>query len=164
MKKKWHLKRKYKFLIFMVLALAFTLLWSRYISTSGLVVKEYKVVNSNLPISFEGLKIVHFTDVHYGRTVKNAELEHLVNEINSLKPDLIFFTGDLIDKERQLELAYQAERSFDVFRNGKPLVRRYPGPQNQTVDIQASDFRVVYYIPQSAINSYPGKLTQNPTQ
>lgn len=71
--------------------------------------------------------------------------------------------GELIDKERQLELAYQAERSFDVFRNGKPLTRRYPGPQNQTTDIAATDFRVVYYIPQSAINSYPGKLTQNPT-
>ncbi|SMC48482.1 RagB/SusD family nutrient uptake outer membrane protein [Pedobacter africanus] len=71
--------------------------------------------------------------------------------------------GQLIDKERQLELAYQAERSFDVFRNGKPLSRQYPGPQNQTTDIAATDFRVVYYIPQSAINSYPGKLTQNPT-
>ena len=72
--------------------------------------------------------------------------------------------GDRIDKERQLELAYQAERSFDVFRNGKPLTRAYPGPQNQTASIAATDFRVVYYIPQSAINSYPGKLTQNPTQ
>ncbi|PST83908.1 RagB/SusD family nutrient uptake outer membrane protein [Pedobacter yulinensis] len=71
--------------------------------------------------------------------------------------------GSLIDKERQLELAFQAERSFDVFRNGKPLTRLYPGPQNQTADIAATDFRVVYYIPQSAINSYPGKLTQNPT-
>jgi tetratricopeptide (TPR) repeat protein len=71
--------------------------------------------------------------------------------------------AQLIDKERQLELAYQAERSFDVFRNGKPLTRHYPGPQNQTLDIAATDFRVVYYIPQSAINSYPGKLTQNPT-
>jgi tetratricopeptide (TPR) repeat protein len=71
--------------------------------------------------------------------------------------------GDLIDKERQLELAYQAERSFDVFRNGKSLDRPYPGPQNQTTSILATDFRVVYYIPQSAINSYPGKLTQNPT-
>lgn len=71
--------------------------------------------------------------------------------------------GDLIDKERQLELAYQAERSFDVFRNGKPLTRLYPGPQNQTTSIAATDFRVIYYIPQSAINSYPGKLTQNPT-
>ncbi|WP_316792299.1 RagB/SusD family nutrient uptake outer membrane protein [Pedobacter frigoris] len=71
--------------------------------------------------------------------------------------------GDLIDQERQLELAYQAERSFDVFRNGKSLSRPYPGPQNQTGEITATDFRVTYYIPQTAINSYPGKLTQNPT-
>jgi len=71
--------------------------------------------------------------------------------------------GELIDKERQLELAFQAERSFDVFRNGKPLTRQYPGPQSQTESIAATDFRVVYYIPQSAINSYPGKLTQNPS-
>lgn len=71
--------------------------------------------------------------------------------------------SELIDKERQLELAYQAERSFDVFRNGKPLNRLYPGPHNQNTSIAANDFRVVFYIPQSAINSYPGKLTQNPT-
>lgn len=69
-----------------------------------------------------------------------------------------------IDKERQLELAYQAERSYDVFRNGKELSREYPGPHNQFEDIPATDFRVVYYIPQDAINSYPGTLTQNPTQ
>ena len=33
----------------------------------------------------------------------------------------------LIDKERQLELAYEAERSFDVYRNGGTLTRHYPG-------------------------------------
>ncbi|MVZ63052.1 RagB/SusD family nutrient uptake outer membrane protein [Sphingobacterium humi] len=70
----------------------------------------------------------------------------------------------LIDKERQLELAFQAERSYDVFRNGESLSRDYPGPQDQKVVIPATDYRVVYYIPQSAINSYPGVLTQNPTQ
>lgn len=72
--------------------------------------------------------------------------------------------GTRIDKERQLELAYQAERSYDVFRNGKELTRHYPGPHNQFGDISATDYRVVYYIPQDAINSYPGTLTQNPTQ
>lgn len=72
--------------------------------------------------------------------------------------------GTLIDKERQLELAYQAERSYDVFRNGKDLTRHYPGPQNQSEEISATDYRVVFYIPQDAINSYPGTLTQNPTQ
>lgn len=70
--------------------------------------------------------------------------------------------GILIDKERQLELAYQAERSYDVFRNGKPLTRHYPGPHYQFEDIPATDYRVTYYIPQNAINAYPGSLTQNP--
>ncbi|MEJ5089964.1 RagB/SusD family nutrient uptake outer membrane protein [Sphingobacterium faecium] len=70
----------------------------------------------------------------------------------------------LIDKERELELAFQAERSYDVFRNGEALTRQYPGPHNQSEVIAPTDFRVVYFIPQSAINSYPGVLTQNPTQ
>ncbi|WP_293933827.1 RagB/SusD family nutrient uptake outer membrane protein [Sphingobacterium sp. UBA6645] len=72
--------------------------------------------------------------------------------------------SEKIDKERQLELAFQAERSYDVFRNGKSLTRDYPGPHEQKTVIPATDYRVIYYIPQSAINSYPGQLTQNPTQ
>ena len=71
--------------------------------------------------------------------------------------------GQLIDKERQLELAFQAERSYDVFRNGDVLNRMYPGPHMAMEQIQPTDYRVVYYIPQDAINSYPGTLTQNPT-
>lgn len=68
-----------------------------------------------------------------------------------------------IDKERTLELAYQAERSYDVYRNGRSLTRLYPGPHNQLEEVQPNDYRVVYYIPQNAINAYPGVLTQNPT-
>lgn len=72
---------------------------------------------------------------------------------------------ELIDKERQLELAFQAERSYDVFRNGKPLTRHYPGPHNAMEEVASTDYRVVYYIPQDAINAYVGtgnQLTQNP--
>jgi tetratricopeptide (TPR) repeat protein len=72
--------------------------------------------------------------------------------------------GERIDKERQLELAYQAERSYDVYRNGGSLTRAYPGPHDAMVTILPTDYRVVYYIPQTAINSYPGTLTQNPTK
>jgi hypothetical protein len=115
-------------------------------------------------------------EVYLNRAEANAKLQkygEALTDLNTIRTRSIVngaYTslnssnaGDLIDKERQLELAFQAERSFDVFRNGKPLTRAYPGPQNQTTSIAASDFRVVYYIPQSAINSYPGKLTQNPT-
>lgn len=71
--------------------------------------------------------------------------------------------GERIDKERQLELAFQAERSYDVFRNGGTLTRHYPGTHDGMLEVPATDFRVTYYIPQSAINAYPGTLTQNPT-
>lgn len=73
---------------------------------------------------------------------------------------------ELIDKERQLELAFQAERSYDVFRNGRALTRHYPGPHNALEDIPATDYRVVYFIPQPAINAFKtsgSTLTQNPT-
>lgn len=68
-----------------------------------------------------------------------------------------------IEKERTLELAFEAERSYDVFRNGGMLTRHYPGAHTQSIEVKASDYRVVYYIPQNAINAYPGKITQNPT-
>jgi len=71
--------------------------------------------------------------------------------------------GTLIDKERQLELAFQAERSYDVYRNGGTLTRHYPGAHDQGLEVEPTDYRVVYYIPEDAINAYPGKLTQNPS-
>lgn len=73
---------------------------------------------------------------------------------------------ELIEKERQLELAFQAERSYDVFRNGDELSREYPGPHNAMEKVQSTDYRVIYFIPQDAINAYRGSgstLTQNPT-
>ena len=69
--------------------------------------------------------------------------------------------ADVIDEERALELAYEAHRSFDVYRIGKSLIRRYPGPHNALIDIPPTHDRVVQFIPQSAINAYFGTLTQN---
>ena len=70
-----------------------------------------------------------------------------------------------IEKERTLELAFQAERSYDVYRNGRSLTRQYPGPHNAMEEVMPNDYRTIYFIPQNAINAYPGgsTLTQNPT-
>ena len=67
----------------------------------------------------------------------------------------------LIDEERQLELAFEAHRGYDVYRNGQTMTRRYPGPHPAMEDVPATSLRVVQYIPQSEINAYPGTLTQN---
>ena len=76
-----------------------TILYSRFISTKGLVVKEYKIIDDKITYEYHGLKIVHISDIHYASTVFEKELDNLVNEVNSLKPDIIVFTGDLFDSE-----------------------------------------------------------------
>ncbi len=51
-----------------------------------------------LPPDFNGLKIVHISDLHLGSfNARYALLEKAVKRINALAPDLIFFTGDLVN-------------------------------------------------------------------
>lgn len=70
-----------------------------------------------------------------------------------------------IEEERQLELAFEADRSYDVYRNGGTLTRHYPGPHGALDEYPATHPRVVQYIPQDQINAYNSigcTLTQNP--
>jgi predicted MPP superfamily phosphohydrolase len=60
------------------------------------VVKE-KIRLKNLPASFEGLKIVQISDMHLGSWALEKPLQQAVEMINEMKPDLILFTGDLVN-------------------------------------------------------------------
>ena len=51
----------------------------------------------NLPTSLDGLRIVQISDIHLGSWASTDPLEEAVMRINSLQPDLIFFTGDLVN-------------------------------------------------------------------
>lgn len=101
--KKEH-KKLFKFIkitITILLIITLFLLYSRFISTSGIDVKEYKVI-ANTEYDFNNIKVVHISDIHYGRTTNKKQLEYMVNKINETKPDLVVFTGDLIDKDTKL--------------------------------------------------------------
>lgn len=51
-----------------------------------------------VPNSFDGLRIVHISDLHLGSfNFRYHILKRAVHLINHLKPDLIFFTGDLVN-------------------------------------------------------------------
>jgi len=88
-----------KLVLLLLLFIVGTILWARFIGTKGLIVKEYAVTSKKIPENFSGLKIVHFSDLHYGSTVHESELKSLIEKINELKPDIVVFTGDLIDKD-----------------------------------------------------------------
>ena len=95
------------FFSFVIIIMIGITLYSRYIATSGLKVKEYKIVNSKIKENFHGLKIVQLSDVYYGSTINQKELENVVNKINYINPDIVIFTGNLVYQNIELEKGYE---------------------------------------------------------
>lgn len=73
-------------------------------------VKKVKLSFANLPKSFEGLKLVHISDIHSGSFQNKAAVNHGVDMILAEKPDLILFTGDLVNDRADEMVDY-----MDVF-------------------------------------------------
>ena len=93
------MKKFIRFLFILLLVILLILIYGRYEGTSGLITKEYKIDTSDIDNSFDGLKIVQFSDLHYLRVVNKDMVKKIVNEINLINPDIVIFTGDLIDKD-----------------------------------------------------------------
>ena len=96
------MKKFLKILLTLILSITLTLLYSRYIGTTSLITKEYKIETTSIGESFDGLKIVHFSDLHYLRLTNKDTLNTIIDEINLINPDIVIFTGDLIDKDFEL--------------------------------------------------------------
>jgi predicted MPP superfamily phosphohydrolase len=60
---------------------------------------------STLPKSFIGTRIVHISDLHLGFYMDTDDLIELVLQIQQLQPDLLCFTGDLVDHDPAISLA-----------------------------------------------------------
>ncbi|MBL3546161.1 metallophosphoesterase [Chryseobacterium sp. KMC2] len=60
-------------------------------------VRRVKVKFANLPKSFKGYKIIQISDVHSGSFSDPDKLKHAVDLINEQKPDLVLFTGDMVN-------------------------------------------------------------------
>ena len=75
------------------------------------LVRRRKLVISNLPASFEGLKIIQISDIHCGSFWDRKAVERGIELINAQKADLIFFTGDLVN-----DTASEAQPWIDVFK------------------------------------------------
>jgi predicted MPP superfamily phosphohydrolase len=73
-------------------------------------IKRIPVKFPNLPEAFRGMKVVQISDIHSGSLVNKEGVKKGVDMIMALKPDLILFTGDLVNN-----LAEEIEPLMDVF-------------------------------------------------
>ena len=91
-----------KWVFILVILFILFFLYTRFVSTTGFVIKEERIINKKLPSEYNGLKIVQFSDLHYGSSIHIKELKKIVKMINSTEPDIVVFTGDLIDTNHKL--------------------------------------------------------------
>ena len=73
-------------------------LWGTVRGRRMLVVNRVEIRSARLPESFDGFRVVQFSDLHVGTLLRPLEeIERLVGEINGLHPDLVVFSGDLVN-------------------------------------------------------------------
>lgn len=78
--------------LFLILLYSFT--WGRY----NYKVEKMTVPIEHLPATFRDFTVVQLADIHLGSYGKSYQgIDRLVKEVNALHPDLIVFTGDMVN-------------------------------------------------------------------
>ena len=106
---RWAKRRWAALCAFVVAALVFGVMWWGAIVTPGtLEVREVELEFDRLPQVFDGYRIVQWSDAHLGTYGgRRAIVERQIETINSLHPDMICFTGDLVSRETSEALPYR---------------------------------------------------------
>ncbi len=76
----------------------FTILYGIFRTLYRFKIHRIKIKFEILPENYNGLRIVHISDLHLGSfNYRYHILDRAINMINHLEPDFIFFTGDLVN-------------------------------------------------------------------
>ncbi|OES46571.1 metallophosphoesterase [Domibacillus iocasae] len=86
-------KRFFIFLLFFILLIPFS-----YIQNNVLTVTDIPVESQNIPAGFDGYRIVQLSDLHSKSFGDQQQV--LAEKVKAQRPDVLFFTGDLIDLRR----------------------------------------------------------------
>ncbi|SDJ75756.1 metallophosphoesterase [Sediminibacillus albus] len=78
-----------------------TYYYARDIEPGMLKIKHETLSSGKIPASFDGINILQFSDTHVGFHYSLEQLDQLAAEINAQNPDIVLFTGDLVDEPNQ---------------------------------------------------------------
>ena len=94
------------------LALVFMLimLYGMVFTVFNFKVRKVELSFPNLPQQFNGYKIVQLSDIHLGSWYNEKPLQRAVDIVNDLHPNLVCFTGDLVNFST--DEAYRFEKTL----------------------------------------------------
>lgn len=78
----------------------FNILYGSLAGITRFEVKEAEYYSADIPQGFDGYRILQLSDIHIGSWQDNPEaIKRMVDLVNAQKPDLIVFTGDLVNQQ-----------------------------------------------------------------
>lgn len=89
--------------VVMVVLNWYVLFYGSFVGFDQIIVREMTYESAELPESFDGYRIVQFSDAHVGTYIGGREhlLSAVVDTINAQSPDMVVFAGDLQNREPQ---------------------------------------------------------------
>ena len=60
-------------------------------------IAEHAFASANWPRDFDGLRIAHISDIHFGHLLGEERLMQAIDAVRAVNADLIAITGDLVD-------------------------------------------------------------------
>ncbi len=74
--------------------------WGALVNRNNIDVNRVEITSAKVPASFNGFRIAQISDLHLGTWGNDTTfVSSLVDSVNALRPDLIVFTGDLVNRE-----------------------------------------------------------------
>jgi len=71
--------------------------WGLLHTASAFAIHRVRFKGKRVPEPFKGFRIVQISDIHTGSVLRPSTLQKMVDEVNALNPDVIMFTGDLVN-------------------------------------------------------------------
>lgn len=93
-----------------------TYYYAHEIEPATLQITNELITLQNIPTPFNDFKIIQFSDTHVGFQYSFTQLKKLVKTINDQNPDLIVFTGDLIDEPQTFQSSQQLIETLQQLR------------------------------------------------
>ena len=84
----------------------FSMIYGMAFNPYNYKVRKLRLILPALPGSFDGFRIVQISDIHTGSFLSTEPLARAVKIINQQKPDVVFFTGDLVNYRHEEALNY----------------------------------------------------------
>lgn len=118
------MKKIINFIIIILIFASFFYIYARFVEPNLLTV-HFQNIKNNYAAKENELKILQFSDMHYSEYFNDKDVKKVVERINDETPDIVVFTGDLIDEYSNHENKEDVYNIWNILKDIKAPLGKY---------------------------------------